>query len=474
MMNQHRLHVMILLTFLLISPAHPALRGFQNANTDLSPDIILHNGDIITMEQSPLQVEAIAIHEEMILAVGDETEILAMAGSNTRIIDLGGRALLPGFIDSHAHWIGDRNYLDQSTPDEAIESVLSNGWTSISELFVNQDRLDELISLDQEDRLRVRVNAYLPLNWQLERFGNWYQAYQPGQEFSGNLRIGGVKIYMDHWIHDWTHYFNQTELDKLVQEAHDAGFQIAIHSAVDNATDIVLNSLETVLDGESNQVYRHRIEHLLLLRDDQIQRMSNLGIIASLQLPWFNSDEIPNYFFPYYENYSHLVVRWRDIVQAGIPSIGSTDFPDFLWNLGYNRTAMKVVSMAVTKIGEQGLTPTDWMLNQSLSVEQALRLITIDAAYGTFQEDIKGSIKVGKLADLVILSDNPLTVPENSLADIEVLVTMVSGNIEYVKEGSDITEPAITRTPLPFLLPTLVAIPIIALLVFVFIKKYRP
>ncbi|MHA2323611.1 MAG: amidohydrolase family protein, partial [Candidatus Thorarchaeota archaeon] len=98
-------------------------------------------------------------------------------------------------------------------------------------------------------------------------------------------------------------------------------------------------------------------------------------------------------------------------------------------------SAMKAVSLAVTKIGDQGLTPPDWMLNQSLSVEQALRLITIDAAYGTFQEDIKGSIKVGKLADLVILSDNPLTVPENTLTDIEVLMTMVGGVVEYAAPG---------------------------------------
>ncbi|MHA2323567.1 MAG: amidohydrolase family protein, partial [Candidatus Thorarchaeota archaeon] len=72
---------------------------------------------------------------------------------------------------------------------------------------------------------------------------------------------------------------------------------------------------------------------------------------------------------------------------------------------------------------------------QTISVEQALRLITIDAAYGTFQEDVKGSIKVGKFADLVILSDNPLTVSESTLADIEVLMTMVGGVVEYAAPG---------------------------------------
>jgi hypothetical protein len=92
---------------------------------------------------------------------------------------------------------------------------------------------------------------------------------------------------------------------------------------------------------------------------------------------------------------------------------------------------MYVVSSAVTRVGGLGLTPTDWMMNQTISVEQALRLLTIDAAYGTFQEDIKGSIEVGKFADLVILSENPLTALENTLSDIEVIMTMVGGIAEY-------------------------------------------
>ncbi|MHA2428316.1 MAG: amidohydrolase [Candidatus Hermodarchaeia archaeon] len=470
-MNQNRLHVIaaIIISFLLLSPAHLVLQGFGNRNVDLAPDMIIHNGTILTMEQSPAQVEAVAIQGEYILAVGDETDILAMAGSNTRIIDLGGRTLLPGFIDSHSHWIGDLNLVNQSTPEEAIETVLSSGWTSISELFVNQERLDELIALDQLDNLHVRVNAYLPLNYQFDRFGNWYQSYQPRQEFSSKLRIGGVKIFMDGWITNWNHYFNQTELNILVQEAHDAGFQIAIHSATDNGTDIVLNSLESALGGQSNQLHRHRIEHLVLLRDDQLQRMSNLGIIASFQLTWFNSDLIPLESFWIYEDYSHLLGRFRDILQAGIPSIGSTDYP---YILGYPRTAMKAISSAVTKIGEQGLAPTNWMLNQSLSVEQALRLLTIDAAYGTFQENLKGSIKVNKFADFVILSDNPLTIPESHLTDIEVLVTIVGGKVEYVQDGSEFTGPIITPPPFPLLLG-LFFIPIIAVLVFVIVRKTR-
>jgi predicted amidohydrolase YtcJ len=423
----------VVLLVLLASILYLASQGFWNGTTDSSPDIIIHNGEIITMEQSPAQVEALAIKGEYIVAVGNENDVLALAGPNTQFIDLEGKTVLPGFNDAHAHHIGDRSYVNQSTSEEVIESLLSSGWTSISELFVNQERLDGLIDLDQQDNLRVRVNAYLPLSWQFDRFGDWYRAYQPGQEYSSKLRIGGVKIFMDSWYTDWTHFFNQTELDSLVQQAHEDGFQIAIHSVTDNATDIVLNALESALDGQSNQLYRHRIEHLVLLRDDQIQRIADLGIIASFQLTWINSDWEQAVSWPVLQNYPDLAGRWRDILDAGICSQGSTDFP---WLLGtIERSAMYAVSSAVTRVGGMGLPSTDWMLNQTISVEQALRLITIDAAYGTFQEDVKGSIKVGKFADLVVLSDNPLTVPEDSLADIEVLMTMVGGVVEYTAPG---------------------------------------
>ena len=466
-MNRRRLSVLILiiLALSLFIPLYLDSQGFWNG--DLTPDTIIHNGDILTMEESPEQVEALAIKDDSIHAIGNESEILEMAGSDTVIIDLEGRTLLPGFIDSHSHWIGSRHFTgwpgererDPKTVEEAIESALKGGWTSVTEQATGEDLLDELRTLDWQNRLRIRVSAYLQLNWQYDIFGDWYQAYQPGQEFSSKLRIGGVKIFMDDWVTTFDHYLSQSELDTLVQEAHDLGFQISIHSVVDNATDIVLNALESALDGESNELYRHRIEHLVLLRDDQIERMSDLGIIASIQFLTFTSDVVDYYQFPIYEEYSHLIARWRDIVEADMPSIGNTDCPVTMW---YNGSAIEAVSWSVTRIGALGLTPTDWMLNQTLTVEQALRLITIDGAYGICQEDVIGSIKVGKLADLVILSDNPLTVPEDSLADIEVLLTMVGGRIEYTKEGSGFPEPP--PRPIQWSNPVLIGFLVISLL----------
>ncbi len=391
------------------------------------PDLILFNGTVLTMETEAPEAEAVAVTGDRIVAVGTDDEVLSLRTDRTVTVDLAGHTLLPGFIDSHAHWIGDRERVGLSTPQEAIQAALESGWTSISELFVNQERLDELRSLDNAGDLRVRVNAYLPLSWQDERFGTWYQEYEPGQEFSPMLRIGGVKIFVDSWLWGET-LFSQSELTDLVAEAHDAGFQIASHATGDGPLELILNAYEEALKGESNEIYRHRVEHVTMLRDDQPERMRQLGIIASFQLTWFHSDwaeavetELPS------EDVGK-VARWRDLLQAGVPSIGSTDYP---WGLPPVGSPLKAIHQAVTRIGDQGIPPPQWMLDQRITVEQALRLLTIDAAYGTSQEAIKGSITVGKLADLVILSENPLTITAERIPDVEVLLTMVGGTAEH-------------------------------------------
>lgn len=415
---------------------------------DPIPNYIFFNGTVITMERMQPIAEAVAIMGNKISAVGNETDAFRYADSNTELIDLQGKTLVPGFIDSHSHWIGDRGLTNTTELDDVINSLISYGWTSISELFVNQDRLNELQAVDDAGLLKVRVNSYLPLGYGFDRFGDWYQTYTPGYEYSPRLRIAGVKLFADRWYRDPINLINQSEMNQLVQEAHTLGFQIATHSVIPNATDIVLNAYQSVIGNGDNDL-RHRIDHLVLLRSDQITRMAELGIYGVVQLPWFNSDWNDRIEPVIGRDWAVLTGRWRDLLDAGVHLLGSTDWPYGQLYEAIN-TPLGIMATAVTRIGNLGETPVDFMLNQTITSEQAMQSLTIDAAYGTFQEGIKGSIKFGKLADLVVLSDNPLAVPETELKDIEVLMTIIDGEIVYTKpEDSDTTSvvPSSTTSP---------------------------
>jgi predicted amidohydrolase YtcJ len=425
-------------------------------------DTIYHNGVVLTMEPGQPAVQAIAIKGDKIIAVGSNTSVLAHAAATTKVVNLSGRTILPGFNDAHCHRIGDRSVAGFSTAQEAIAATLAQGWTSVSELFVTQERLDELRTLEGANQLRLRVNAYLPVNYLADKYGIWFGGlFQPRQEFGSRLRVAGAKVFADRAAPRRTYlsqphsdnptylgdvYWTQADLTAIVQQLHTAGWQIATHTCGDAAHDMILNAYEAALGGVSNTQRRHRVEHCMVLRDDQVRRMRAGNIIASIQPNWFQSDWTPEVDETLGPDRVAWAGRWRDLLAAGVRMIGGTDAP---WAVrdelnGTSGPALKTVYQAVSRIGEAGTAPTDWMLAQSLSVEQALSLITRDAAYGTFDEGIKGTLTAGKLADLAILSANPLAVPPTDLAQllhIDVLLTMIGGRAEYTRPGFESLNP---------------------------------
>lgn len=407
-----------------------------------SRDLILVNGAIVTMDAGSPSADAIALRNGEIVAVGRKEDVLALRTAATRVVDLRGRAVLPGFVDSHAHWIGDRGEAGNESPAEAIDEALSHGWTSVSELFASEARLAELCRLDRAGELRLRVNAYLPLSWQYERFGDWYRDYEPRQVLGPRLRIGGLKLFVDsgepgkeflaqpHADDPGEHgegFFARDELTALVRRVDAQGWQLAAHTMGDAAHDLILDAYKAALAGRPNEA-RHRIEHTAILRDDQIERIRELGLLASVQLSWFNSDWAEQVESELGPDRARWAGRWRDLLDAGVPVIGGTDHP---WGIGEVGPALKAVYQSVTRVGEGGAQPPAWMRAQRIKVEEALRLITIEAAYGTFEEDVKGSLAPGKLADLVVLSASPLEVAPARLQEIDVLATVVGGRVEH-------------------------------------------
>ena len=130
-------------------------------------------GRIVTMDEPPV-AEALLIEDGTVTAVGARDEVLELAGDEVPVVDIGEDVAYPGFIDAHAHWIGDRDYYGIDSPAAAMDAAISRGWTSISEQWVNQERIDELTALAADDALPLRVDAYLALNFGDEFFGDWY------------------------------------------------------------------------------------------------------------------------------------------------------------------------------------------------------------------------------------------------------------------------------------------------------------
>jgi predicted amidohydrolase YtcJ len=412
-----------------------------------SPDAILHNGIVLTMNEFQPQAQAIAIEGGRILAVGSNAEILALRDPSTRVIDLQGKTILPGFIDSHQHRIGDRVLGGHEKPEPILQLAVEEGWTSLNELFVNEQRLNELRSLDEAGKLRLRINAYLALQSpEGDPYGNWYQAYQAGFEYSPTLRLIGVKLFMDHGWGSGKLLWSQAELDQMVLEAHRLNWQIAIHTLGEPAHTMALNALEKAQGGVADERYRHRIEHVVVISDADIQRMERLGIVASIQFQgpgtWVEYPDFAPEVSP--DMYPHFA-RWRDLVEAGVLIVGGSDWPWGILEHGFG-SPMLLLYQAVTRTGTNRRPPEAWMLGQALTMEQALRSLTINGAYATFEEDRKGSLETGKLADIVILSENPLTSPIEEVPDIQVLMTMIGGAVEYCALGQESLCPGIQAT----------------------------
>lgn len=409
-------------------------------------DLVLRGGPVHTMTAPSEAARAIAIDGDRIVAVGTEAEVAAWIGRDTVVIDLAGRAVLPGLVDGHGHWISDDHLMgfDAGEAGAAARFAAENGITTMYDTFVRPDDLAELLALDAAGQLPVRVRVYFPYNFLTRDYGMWFGDYTPGEVLSPHVRVGGAKLFMDStdpsgmFLSEphadrpgyrgdvvWT----QEELDAVVGELGRAGWQIVVHTGGDGALDMILSAFAASLDGGPNEL-RHRVEHAAVIRDDQIERLRSMGIIVSIQTTWFHSNWIDD---PVWGGFPAALGperigwagRWRDLLDAGVTVAGGTDTP---WT---SPVSLGGFAEAVTRVGSPGRPPEDWMLAQRITVQEAVTLLTTAAAYGGFEEDQKGSLAPGMLADLIIISADPFEIPAEELAELDVLVTVVGGEVVF-------------------------------------------
>ncbi|MBU2601341.1 MAG: amidohydrolase family protein [Actinobacteria bacterium] len=407
------------------------------------------------MEPSQPTAQAIAIKGEVIIGVGTDDEVIAMSGPETQIIDLHGQTVMPGFVDAHDHVFNDAAAQGLDL-DQSQQQALENGITTLANMYTPPEFLDEMQAFERAGKLRIRTSLYLTYSGPCgDVLGDWYKDVAPTRNPGEMLRIGGIKVFTDGGVcgkyalsieyPDGGYgdlWFAQDELNKIVADADGAGYQVVLHAIGDRAIESAMDAIESALDGGPN-VLRHRIDHNSFARPDLLPRYSEIGIVPIAFGFFPTCQEVDTGIYsstfaaelPWFEN-------WRAFLDAtpGLPVAWHSDWPYLPLN------PFEHLYSYVTRQGvdDDGVIcpPPAWLAAQRITVDEALSMMTINAAYALFRETEVGSLKAGKFADLLVLSADPRTVDPDDLIDIEVWMTMVGGNVEYRAAGHESLSPS--------------------------------
>jgi predicted amidohydrolase YtcJ len=325
---------------------------------------------------------------------------------------------------------------------KAMEEARKYGVTSIQDNS-NLDVIDVYKELLKKGELTVRVYEWLPFDL-IKVMDKLYGIRKRVPKNNNMLRSELLKGFADGsmgsstayffepYLHDYTDYgislYTQEELNELVVKADKAGFQMGIHAIGDKANHMVLNAYEQAIKLNGKRDSRHRIEHAQVARLQDIKRFSKLGVIASMQPTHCTDDMRWAEGLIGYERCTGAYA-WRSFLDAEAKLAFGTDWPVEPLN------PMLGIYAAVTRQTiEDGLPVGGWFLEQKLTVEETIRAYTLGSAYAEFQDDIKGLIENGKLADIVVLSDDIFTIPPKEILNTKVIMTILGGKIIYEEE----------------------------------------
>ena len=249
------------------------------------------------------------------------------------------------------------------------------------------------------------------------------------------IRIGAVKYGADGSASERTMYMStpyegtddhgiltmtQEQIDDAVDDAVAHGFRIGIHANGDWTIDMVLKAYERVLKNHEGPNPRYRIEHCSLINDSLLARIKAAGVVPA---PFYTYAHYHgNKWVDYGEEKMESMFAHRSFLDAGIPVAPASDYTP-----GPYEPMMAIQSMVTRK----DLRGRVWGPSQRISVTEAMRICTMHGAYASFEENIKGSLEAGKLADFVILEQDPHVVDPDAIKDIRIVQTVLGGRTTY-------------------------------------------
>jgi predicted amidohydrolase YtcJ len=334
---------------------------------------------------------------------------------------------------------------EQFTPEQQRERG-RNGMRHISELFAAAG----LTSVHDAGAGRERVLAYEDAYRNGELRHRAYMMVRGEDTFAGFkaagiytgfgdewVRVGGVKFAADGSASERTMRMStpyvgttdygiltmtQEEIYEAVDDAHTHNFQIGIHANGDVTIDMVLKAYERALAKWPDPNRRHRIEHCSLVNPDLLKRIKANGVVPTpfWTYIYFHGEKWQEYG----EEKMRSMFAHRSFLDSGIVVPGASDYTP-----GPFEPLMAIQSM-VTRTDYAGRT---WGANQKVTVDEAIKIATINGAWASHEEKLKGSITAGKLADFVMLEKDPHTVPPETIKDISIVRTVVGGKTMYPK-----------------------------------------
>jgi predicted amidohydrolase YtcJ len=322
-----------------------------------------------------------------------------------------------------------------------LEKCSHRGVTSLHDILISKEEVQAYQFLARAGRLPVRVHMLIRViesNFSKQSLLDLGLVQGMGSEW---LQIGGIKMSIDGGFtgknaafrepiagdddqHPGLIRIKQDELDETVQLYHTLGMRICTHAIGDIAMDMILDAYEKALTKRPRQGHRHRVEHLgnWMMTPDRVARAKQLGILPIANPPFL--------FFlgdPMVEMLQRRATEqgfpFRTLWDAGFTLSFGSDAPGY-----YPVDPLRDLGTAVA---HQTLSGQKVNGGEALTMREALRSQTINAAYTGFQEKMVGSIEAGKLADIVVLGDDPLTFAPERFQELPVDVTIAGGKVVH-------------------------------------------
>lgn len=375
---------------------------------------------------------------------------LSAAGIDASTPDMEGGTIVRDAIGNPTGILKDNamdpvNTVEPEAPDSlkfralnaAMDYVARQGVTSVQHMGTWDDlRIFE--TARKKGNLRTRISANVPLaTWQ--KLAAKIKQEGPGDVW---LRWGGLKSFMDGSLGSHTAAFFEPFIDDttntgllvndpeqlytLYQAADAAGLQVVTHAIGDRAISILLDLYGRVVAINGNRDRRFRIEHSQHIHPKDFVRYRDLDVIASMQ-PYHCIDD--GRWAEGYIGYERCKTTYafRTLAEYGVTMSFGSD-----WYVA-PPTPLEGIYGAVTRRTLDDKNPGGWIPEEKLTVEEALRAYTIDAAFASYEEQIKGSLEPGKLADFVIIDRDLTAILPETIRDAQVIMTVVGGKVVFEK-----------------------------------------